>query len=335
MKKRGQVGVQFNWLYVLIAGGLILLFFGSLVLRQKAVSEDKLSVDVLNSLDAIFTGAKVGKGTFNEVSLGQQEMELRCNQYGVGNAQKNLLQTVVFGPSLVRGNKLYTWAVGWEVPYRIMNFLILTSNQVRYVWVSDDTGFSVSRLHEQVPDTLKAERITSTDFLTMEHKNQYKVRFILFDVAPNYMFNPPSDFIDADVSAIGVVAGSTPEKGTLRFFNWVNDGFKVTESSYVETASLFGALYAEDPRDYACGMEKAFERASYVHEINLHRAQYLQDEKYLVDSTCSTLLGAASSSLLTLANHTSLTEAAMITTASNTLRQTNQELIQNSCVLIY
>ena len=41
---KGQVEVTFNWVYILIAGAVILLFFVSLVVRQKRIFYKHLDV---------------------------------------------------------------------------------------------------------------------------------------------------------------------------------------------------------------------------------------------------------------------------------------------------
>ena len=57
--KKGQIQVTFNWIYITIAGAVILLFFFGIVVKQKAASEEKLSIEVVRILESILTGAGV------------------------------------------------------------------------------------------------------------------------------------------------------------------------------------------------------------------------------------------------------------------------------------
>ena len=63
--KKGQIQVTFNWFYVLIAGGVILLFFFGIVMKQQKVSEENLAYDVVRIMESIFTGAGVSEKTKN------------------------------------------------------------------------------------------------------------------------------------------------------------------------------------------------------------------------------------------------------------------------------
>ena len=63
MGKSGQVQITFNWIYILIAGAVILLFFVGIVVKQKVVSEERLATDVVDILDSIFTAAGVSSKT--------------------------------------------------------------------------------------------------------------------------------------------------------------------------------------------------------------------------------------------------------------------------------
>ena len=60
---KGQVTVQFNWIYVMVAGAAILLFFIMIITQQKDMSEKRLNYKVMNILENIFTGSTVAENT--------------------------------------------------------------------------------------------------------------------------------------------------------------------------------------------------------------------------------------------------------------------------------
>ena len=64
-EKRGQIEITFNWIYIVIAGAVILLFFFSLVVKQKQISEERLSNEVVQIMSSILTGAGVSEKTKN------------------------------------------------------------------------------------------------------------------------------------------------------------------------------------------------------------------------------------------------------------------------------
>ena len=67
--KKGVVEIQFNWMFVLIAGAIILALFIGIILRQKGISETTTNALILNNLDAVLSGSEVSVGTVNVVKM--------------------------------------------------------------------------------------------------------------------------------------------------------------------------------------------------------------------------------------------------------------------------
>ena len=83
-KKRGQVDIHINWIFILVAGGLILLFFASVAIKQRAVSEAKYNIAVSKDLSAILSSSQVAAGTANVINVPYVNIDFDCNNYYVG-----------------------------------------------------------------------------------------------------------------------------------------------------------------------------------------------------------------------------------------------------------
>ena len=55
-KKRGVLVIQFNWMYVMVIGAVILIFFVMLANNIRKNSNESLNFDILNYMDEIFVG---------------------------------------------------------------------------------------------------------------------------------------------------------------------------------------------------------------------------------------------------------------------------------------
>src|SRR3989344_3370187 len=80
--KKGQIEVTFNWVYVLIAGAVIILFFVGIAVKQKASSERALSSDVVRIMESIFTSAGVSEKTKNIIDvsgLSEYTLQFSCS----------------------------------------------------------------------------------------------------------------------------------------------------------------------------------------------------------------------------------------------------------------
>ena len=67
--KKGGVEVQFNWVFVFVAGTLILAFFVGFVMSQKQVADKKLASRILRDTNTILTQSKLTAGKSDYVPL--------------------------------------------------------------------------------------------------------------------------------------------------------------------------------------------------------------------------------------------------------------------------
>ena len=67
--KKGVIEIQFNWIFVLIAGFIIITLFTTIIVKQRDVSEKSTNVMVLKNLDAILSGSEASAGTVNIVKI--------------------------------------------------------------------------------------------------------------------------------------------------------------------------------------------------------------------------------------------------------------------------
>src|SRR3989344_5221357 len=268
LEKRGAIEVQFNWIFILIAGTVILLFFGTIIMKQRAAAEEKLSASLLIDLDSIMTGSMVSKNAFNFISIPKKEINFQgCDFYYIGkkneeNAKlkKDIKERVIFTPDLIKGTKLTIWVLPWEIPYRVANFVYLTSPEVRYIIVANDiaTGSFADKIDKLLPPrttiideeeytVMFKDTTTSTSFSDL---NNYKVKLILLDTVARSSINP-SDFETDDVDLIEV--NGDLDSGTINFYkksggSWIqNTNIPLDGTSpYLRGASLIGAIFAED-----------------------------------------------------------------------------------------
>src|SRR3989338_411247 len=117
--KKRAVEIQFNWLFVLIIGAIILILFSGIIMRQKNISETSKNVFLLNNLDAIFSGSEVSQGTVNIVKIPETKIEFRCNRYSIGKLSKQLQVMNVFPHSVLEGNQLIAMTLDFSIPYRV------------------------------------------------------------------------------------------------------------------------------------------------------------------------------------------------------------------------
>ena len=261
--------MQFNWIFVLVAGAAILLFFTVVVVKQKSVAETSTKATVLKSIEAVITGAGVSTDTTNIVSIPNSGIEISCNRVSLGTVSKQHESLILFAPSMVKGDKLITQTLAFSAPYRATNLLYMTSPQIRYIIIgSSNLAMEINRT---LPSELKKEFHTSIP--EIKNSNNYKIRLIVFgDMIefPKSLAKMP----DFDVTAIKVDGNA--EKGTIEF--WQKDGISWQakgSSSYLGKSSLVGAVYSDTLDAYECNMQHVFSRLNLVTIIYIDKAKKL------------------------------------------------------------
>ncbi|MFH0979044.1 MAG: hypothetical protein V1837_07135 [Candidatus Woesearchaeota archaeon] len=286
--RRAVIEVQFNWIFVLIVGAIILSFFVGIVLKQKDVSIKTIGVKLAYDLETITTGAEVSKETAQIIKvpdLGISFSSKGClRQYTIGTGTKQYKEKVIFAPDRIEGTELLSWTLPWYMPYRNTNFLLFSSRYLRYILVNDETNEGIALVNKVkgiLPEVVYSEVIKSSQMNSVINQKNYKVRFIFFGNAqPLQVPADLSSMDDIDVSAIHVSCSADLQSGTLQFYRKHGNNFESfgSQTFFLGSASLFGAIFADDPELYDCNMQEAFKRMSFVTRLLLNRTTMLYND---------------------------------------------------------
>lgn len=336
--KKAQFEIQFNWIFVLAAGAVILLFFSVAMFKQKSVSEQTTNLAVLRNLEAIITGAEVSTGTVNFLDTPKIEIDFECNQHRIGSASKRFEIISVFAPYSIKSNKMITWTLDWNLPYRVTNFLYLTSPNIRYILVGDD---DLARdMNKTMPKELNKELVKVSELWEIENENDDKVRFVFFNInVDNSVIQEFKKMKDEDVTALKV--GTNGEIGTIEFFEKEGNIFSAKGTSYyLKKPSLIGAVFTDDVEMYNCVMNNAFKKLNIVTEIYKKKTEDLQSS--YGTSSCATYhtleniddISRYAINIIT-SREFNLPKLESINLASKALEQQNKQAQLHSCALIY
>lgn len=349
-KKKAMVEVHFNWIFILIAGAVIFVFFINIVNKQRQFSEIKTSGTIVTNLESILTGAQVSTSTVNIIDMPRADIGFECERFFVGSIPQQTKGNVIFSPSLLKGKKLITWALDWNLPYRITNFLYLTDPQLRYIIVDNAEGLG-QKLAEELPEEMNIRVVVVGENLDdLINKNNYKVKFIFFKNGD--LFNEGLlKFIkmnNKDVTAINLrdleTSNIITSTGTIDFYQKDGNGWGSKSTTYyLKKQSLFGAIFASDIDMYNCVIKKAFKKLNLVSTIYQERSTQLNAEYGTLP--CSTPHGDALPDLGNIESSAedqskdfdTATKAEMdaIIGYSSNIKAANQRAQLLSCALIY
>jgi hypothetical protein len=284
--KHGQISIQFNWIFILIVGGIILLFFGSVIKTQTSLSKSKIATTILNDLDAISTGAEVSRGTIQVINIPNLDLGFRCSEtcsctYSLSNIQVPYGDKILFSPNQIKGSRMLAWTFDWSMPFRVTNLVYMTSPEVKYVLLDTTADDFPDELFDSLPPRImeieESEELIYNKQLQdvnnvdrVEKEGNYKTRFIAFD--DSYQFNQgiPTNYLDvADTAVTALRVRGNKEKGTLTFFKKVDDDWipESNELPYIGESMLYAAIFSENKEIYQCGIERIFEKMQYVTDV--------------------------------------------------------------------
>jgi len=347
MNKKGIFEVQFNWIFILIAGAVILAFFFSVVQKQRDISEQKLSLSLLNEFDAITTGASVAKGAAQRVDLPRAGIDFSCDscncQFNIDQFARNYDDKIIFAPKHIEGKDVVFWTLDWQVPYRAANFLYATNDRMKY-FVVHDTSTGSQQLREQV--TSKLPEQVNTEFITLDkictdgdecvkNENYVQVKFVFLDINFGGNLGLHRSFRDTDVSAVHVTGNA------VSFFDCPSGRTDVqcsrADSYYVGDASLYGAIFSQDVEMYECNMMSASRRLGYVTEILRNKVlQFNADNELVLQGCAYDADPLAQYVSLANAQSTVITQdISQVNAYSRQLEITNEQLIRDSCPTLY
>jgi hypothetical protein len=299
------VEMQFNWIFILIAGAVILSFFMGVFTWYKASKTEDIARDALSSIKATLTSAQSSSNTAKIVEIPNTPLRFECRPTscgpfgcdsriefkGTGQAQDTPIE-VIFAAKEIEGNTLLTWTLPWEVPYKVADFLYLTNPRVRYILVySDDHPGSLerARLVDKAMDDfnyssrslIEADRVSD-----IRDQNDYLVKFVLFfDPAGNTIWVHDSLVDKTNWDVIFVTEGDM-ESGKVMFSRveevMVSGHRKVQKVPdtnsvypYVGMPMLLGAVFSESPAHFSCNLRKAYMRLGMVNDLYRKRTEML------------------------------------------------------------
>jgi len=272
MNKKGMTSTVFNWVFVLIAGALIMLFFFRVINTQSQINENELTVTILKDMEDIIIGKQISTDSASEVKIANQNFEMECQEpcneltgcdswLGIKRAETRIeLRTQpVFSIKKLTADKMYAFAAGWDVPFHTTNFLYLAVPGEKLIFPNDCNSDPLcNKVYTLIPQKLKAARIViQGDYVG---PTKYK-KYIEFGVFSGDNTREREIVIDEPNKQIHFY-----EKGV----------FKKTEYYFLEEA-IIGAVFTQDHQTYSCNMKKSFYKLRNMVKVLEGKRQYMED----------------------------------------------------------
>jgi len=274
-QKKGAVELQFNWIFVLVAGGLILTLVVGFVFRWMHQSEEKNAIETLRNLELIITASGVVEGGREQIDMYGLTMTydgLTLKFKGVGIPGWRMRS--LFVPPKLKGEKMIIWTDSWFMPFYVGNPVYITTDQARYLAVFNDSQKSLQlerMLKEMLPAEVSIDYVNESQYTLVRDYNNYYVVSIFLETS----LQPPRP-LKAVQNAVVVTMADDNASGLLKFYSKRGSVWNPAGNSvWVQPEMLAGAVVTGDAGLYNSTFSFHKERLSIIAGLLLEKVHQL------------------------------------------------------------
>jgi len=178
MQKRGVIEIQFNWIFILIIGAVILSLVMGFLLNQQESTTIARDAELQSTLATIFSGSATTTDSTKPIDIPPTKIEFSCDAYSIGSLTERISNVALFAPRVIDTDILLLSSRDVSMPFHITNALYMTSPQHRYIFL----GAATSQYQTMLPSQFSSDWYSSMS--VAKHKGEKQARFIFSDPSP-------------------------------------------------------------------------------------------------------------------------------------------------------
>ncbi len=356
MNKRA-VELEFNWIFIIIAGAVILSFFFVVAQKQKTVSQARLALEISTQLESAFVSAIQSTQTQQSMPLPSEGITLSCGKtqlcdckYSAFGKQTDFGDKIIFGPNKLNDYSAQLWAPDWQAPFRATNFLLITTTKIKYVIVYSESDAPIRDTKTQIvrdlPAALKIQLVKEDELPSIKYdEDQTRIVFLIEpDINSIELLSKGKGVSAVYIDKIRNKAIFYNKKENSNNFERIEKELLTDTSSSksINDAMIYAAIFAQDPHLFECQTKEAYKKLNYVAQIVSKRAetlsQLMQEQNR---PQCATLYPVQPAQTLEKIQNAAqkaaqnIAEAQSILPLARQLQTQNTDLVTTSCPPLY
>lgn len=269
--KKG-ISIIFTWIFVLLAGAVILGVLITIAYKGAQSSEKVTSVryiDLLRNIIVNFASSIEGSKV---VDLpGEIDAQLGCNEivmFREGDSFSRDINKVFFAPSNIIDDELVLWNLPWYFPFRVGDILYLSAPNMKYYFVYDSSNQElVDDFVDGVSDKFNLGKI-NIQGLNL-NKIQEEVNTMRYFNVRFVFFSEPSDNVLDSIKNLGWSAVFL-DGDVVKYYE-----AQVRSLKIIGDELKYGAVFSDDFLNYKCGVERAMEEVEIISLLYAEKARLL------------------------------------------------------------
>jgi hypothetical protein len=339
-KKKAQIEISFNWVFVLIAGAAILFFFVRIINSEIGISQDISQKRAIQQMNAVMSALQQNPDSVRVEDAINYDINFECtiegHIYGIRNAREPLPHQVIFTPNRIGNSRLIAWVRMINTPFPVTSTLYLTDELTKYVFLSDlddSNNYNVKRYYDLFPNNITKEYIDLQTFSGRPHEGYENYILIMNKDLENEGFS----FQDRGIrDRISQIIAINQNKITFYEIGTFPEAVlnELKELDYFTQELAIGAIITGNYELYECTLEKILEQTRIAADINKERIASIYDE--YEGHRCDTNYGIIVQNYFEeLSNAARTQDFDEIRNNIVAIRAVNNRIIRDGCVQIY
>ena len=287
ISKKG-FAMQFNWLFVLIAGVVILGFFFSLITERTVKQDEEEKTKSTQELEELLRVSSAADQTQKTMLFDKKvtfqssydaDTDTSYSAYSVEGSPYNArydYQTI-FSPPVLDGQRLIILNKDFNTGFRIISLTYITNQDVEYVFLINDLEAQslLSLIYNSMPGNT-TKNIISGSITGYPDKNYDKTIFVMQETDKGTsdvlgtLLNFNTGFNTDKASALIISSGDSLTQGEIRFYeyNALQEQFEYQRKSvFLDLPTVLGAVISGNNQIYECNLKKVFARTSLLSRL--------------------------------------------------------------------
>ncbi len=270
-KKKAQSGLQFNWIFVLIAGAMIIAMFVMIINKQQQKHTIEESYKLSRKINTLLTSIETSQTTVQEFNIPEANLIFICDdatsEYFIQEAGPISTKTKpLFTQESLKGQRIIAWTQKYVQPILYGTTMYLSNKKTLYAFITEQKqGGLIRYLYDKMPTEYSKALIIKKPGTNIERE--------LLKGYEKYVI----------ISEAGTELTGLTGKNKIKItIEGTKDQGKATingeETSYAGEPMLWGIIFSENKESYDCNKKKIYEKIITVSKIIEKRNERLTQE---------------------------------------------------------
>ncbi len=312
--RRAAIELSLHWIFVIVIGAIILIFFITIVVKQNNIAEQNILSDLRDTFRSYVVGAQSSaRGAVEVPTFGypfryicQDTAEKSCLcEFSVGgkNQQSFVVSpSVLFAPTNTKDSdavpeSVIVWSLPWRWPFPVTSFIYFIRPDTRFIFVYDDSSFTAQDIEAlfnyEFSDKINKELVPFTTVHSLKDRGDAEHRVIFLgaftkqrfaEELPTALNTELPAFLKNDRTVVvysSIHDRNEIQEGKVFYYAYDEDAavfLSSGESRFVGLPSAIGSFFVDDVTTYNCAVSNAFLDLRIAAQVQQKRAKILEDK---------------------------------------------------------